>query len=191
MTATADIPKRGVWADPVLLWHSRAMERLARWVGDNVRWLKGQLRRHGRTPEEAEDLIQEAYLRVHEYCERSEVREPEKVLVRAVANLSKNHVRDRGRHPVVDKAVEELSLIDSAPTPEEALAANQNLSHVIRVLDTVDANSRESFLLHRIDGLSYPQIAKQMGVSVSTVEKRIAWTMAVLLDAAGREGAQP
>jgi len=161
------------------------------WVGTNLRWLKGQMRRRGRTREEAEDLIQEAYLRVFEYCERGQVREPEKVLVRTVTHLLMNEDRDRQRHPHVDCALEELLLVDSAPTPEEAVATGQRLKQVVRALGTIEARSREAFLLHRMDGLSYPQIAKQMGVSVSTIEKRIAWTMAVLLDAAGRERDRP
>lgn len=164
------------------------MDRLTTWMGENLRWLKGQLRRRGRTPEEAEDLIQEAWLRVFQYCERGQVREPEKVLVRAVANLAKNEDRARRRHPFVDEAVEELLLADGAPPPDEALAAKQSLRQVLSALATVDARTREAFLLHRMDGLSYPQIARQLGVSVSTVEKRIAWAMAVLLDATARKG---
>jgi RNA polymerase sigma factor (sigma-70 family) len=164
------------------------MDRLTTWIGSNVRWLKGQLRQRGRTREEAEDLIQEAWLRVFEYCERNPVHEPEKVLVRAVANLARNEDRDRRRHPFVEHTIEELTLTDAAPPPDEALAANQRLKHVLQALTTLEAPTREAFLLHRMDGLSYPQIAKQLGVSVSTVEKRIAWAMAVLLDATARKG---
>jgi RNA polymerase sigma factor (sigma-70 family) len=164
------------------------MDRLTTWMASNLRWLKGQLRRRGRTTEEAEDLIQEAWLRVFEYCERGQVREPERVLVRTVSNLMRNEDRHRRRHPYVGQAVEELSLADAAPLPEEVLASRQRLTHVLNALATVDTRTREAFLLHRTDGLSYPQIAKQLGVSVSTVEKRIAWAMAVLLDATARHG---
>lgn len=167
------------------------MERLATWLTANLRWLKSQLRRRGRAPEEAEDLIQEAYLRVVEYCERGQVREPERVLVRAVSNLLLNQERDQRRRPIVSQAIEELSLVDPAPLPEERVMANQRLKHVIRALESVEDRAREAFLLHRVDGLSYPQIARQLGVSVSTVEKRIAWVMAVLMDASRREGKRP
>lgn len=187
------------------------MERLATWLTANLRWLKSQLRRRGRAPEEAEDLIQEAYLRVVEYCERGQVREPERVLVRAVSNLLLNQERDQRRRPIVGQAIEELSLVDPAPLPEERVMANQRLKHVIRALESVEDRAREAFqgarvpgdkgmvedrareafLLHRVDGLSYPQIARQLGVSVSTVEKRIAWVMAVLMDASRREGKRP
>jgi RNA polymerase sigma factor (sigma-70 family) len=167
------------------------MERLATWLTANLRWLKSQLRRRGRAQEEAEDLIQEAYLRVVEYCERGQVREPERVLVRAVSNLLLNQERDQRRRPIVSQAIEELSLVDPAPLPEERVMANQRLKHVIGALESVEDRAREAFLLHRVDGLTYLQIARQLGVSVSTVEKRIAWVMAVLMDASRREGKRP
>ncbi len=132
-------------------------------------------------------MIQEAYLRVFEYCERGQVREPEKVLVRTVANLLMNEDRDLRRHRHAERALESV-VADAAPSPEEAVAAKQKLRYVVNTLETVDPRAREAFLLHRMDGLSYPQIARQMGVSVSTIEKRIAWAMAVLLDATGRDG---
>ncbi len=157
------------------------MDRLTTWLRDNTRWLRAQLRRRGCTHEDAEDLIQQAYLRVFEYCRRGEVREPEKVLVRTVSNLSLNARRDQGRRPMVEGPLEEMLLVDAAPLPDEALAAQERLRQVVSKLESVDPRSREAFLLHRVDGLSYQQIARQMGVSVSTVEKRIARAMAALL----------
>jgi len=157
------------------------MDRLTTWLRDNTRWLRAQLRRRGCTHEDAEDLIQQAYLRVFEYCRRGEVREPEKVLVRTVSNLSLNARRDQGRRPHADASLEELLLVDAAPLPDEAVAVQERLREVVDTLQSVVARCREAFLLHRVDGLSYQQIARQMGVSVSTVEKRIARAMAALL----------
>src|SRR4051812_22135305 len=107
------------------------MDRLTTWVTTNLRWLKGQLAQRGRTREEAEDLIQEAYLRVFEYCEKGRAREPEKVLVRAVMNLSMNEERNRQRHPQSRERPEDLGLIDPTPPPDEVVAAEQKLRAVI------------------------------------------------------------
>ena len=166
------------------------MDRLTIWLTENVRWLKGQLRRDGRTREDAEDLIQEAYLRVYEYCERGEAREPEKVLVRTIMRLSMNERRDQRRHRYLNQLIEDLPLIHPSPLPEEELAAQSSLNLVIRTLETIEPRTREAFLLHRIDGLTYAQIARQMALSVSAIEKHIAWAMAVLLDAAQRKDRQ-
>lgn len=168
------------------------MQILADWLRSNLRWLTRQLMLYGRTREEAEDLIQDAYLRVHQYCERgNEAREPGKVLVRTVMRLSMNHVRDSHDRLHVGQPVEELMLIDPRPPTEEVLTAQQTLSRVIRLLDSIEPRSREAFLLHRVDGLTYIQIARQLGVSVSSVEKHIAWAMAVLIDSMKRNETPP
>lgn len=171
------------------------MDRLAIWLSDNIHWLRAQLRKRGCSHEDSEDLIQQAYLRVIEYCRRVEVREPERFLVRTVSNLTLNARRDQGRRPHTEVPLEELLLIDMAPLPDEALAAQKRLHDVVNALQSVEPRCREAFLLHRVDGLSYQQIARQMGVSVSTVEKRIARTMAVLLalscEAKARPESQP
>ena len=164
------------------------MQQLAIWLVKNIGWLRSQLVRRGRTREEAEDLIQEAYLRVHEYCEHGgEAREPEKVLVRTVMRLSMNERRDSHRHLYVNRSPEQLSYIDPTPPAEEVLVAQEALHRTMRILESLEPRSREALLLHRMDGLTYTQIAKQLGVSISAVEKHIAWAMAVLMDAAAQE----
>jgi len=47
-------------------------------------------RRRGRSHEEAEDLIQEAFLRLHKYCRDSQVRDQEAFPCRTVSNLAIN-----------------------------------------------------------------------------------------------------
>jgi RNA polymerase sigma factor (sigma-70 family) len=168
------------------------MEHLALWLSSNMRWLKSQLMRRGRTCEEAEDLIQEAYLRVHEFCEHGgEAREPEKVLVRTVMRLSMNAVRDHNRHPRTDRSVEELGLIDPAPSAEERLAAEKGLQCISSALDALPVRTREAFLLRRMEGLSYADIAKRLGVSISAVEKHVGRAMSALMEAVARDRGLP
>src|SRR5688572_2363420 len=86
------------------------------------------LRRRGRSREEAEDLIQEAFLRMQAYCnEGGEVREPEAFLVRTVLRLSLNARRDAHRDLYAPQTVEELPIVDLSPAPDEVLAAEQCL----------------------------------------------------------------
>ncbi|MNF12837.1 putative RNA polymerase sigma factor FecI [compost metagenome] len=48
------------------------------------------------------------------------------------------------------------------------------------VIDAMPERRREAFLLHRIENLSYPKIARRMGVSVKAVEKHISSAMVQL-----------
>lgn len=140
------------------------------------------LLRRGCTREEAEDLIQEAFLRMQEYCERGgQVHQPEGFLVRTVLRLSLNARRDQHRELYADRDVEELTfIIDTNPTPDEVLARDQCLERMREALDGVSRRTRDIFLMHRLDGLSYSQIARHMGVSVSAIEKHIASALAAL-----------
>jgi RNA polymerase sigma factor (sigma-70 family) len=145
--------------------------------------MRGVLSRHGREREEIEDLMQDALVRLLEYCERGvEVREPEAVLVRTVQRLAMNRDRDEHSELYSRQPIEELGIVDPSPTPEEVLSGEQCLEELRKTLDAVSRRTREVFFLHRLYGLSYAQIARQMDMPVSTVEKHIARAMTVLLE---------
>lgn len=165
-----------------------ALESLAGWVSQNLRWLKKQLKRSDRSEQDVDDLIQEAILRVAESCERHEVRDSASVMVRAVTRLSINDCRDRRRHPYEPDTIEELDkviqLVDPSPLPEDVVALEQAWDLVAGILETLDERTRRAFILNRVHGLKYHEVARQLGVSLSTVEKDITWVMALLVDAA-------
>jgi RNA polymerase sigma-70 factor (ECF subfamily) len=140
------------------------------------------LLRRGRTSEEAEDLIQEAFLKMQEYCQRGEkIHKPEGFLVRTVLRLASNARRDAHRELYCEQQVEELTLlIDTNPTPDEVLAAQERLEIMRRALDAVNPRTREVFFMQRIDGLSYAEIAERAHLSISAVEKHIAKALVIL-----------
>ena len=153
------------------------------------RRLRLLLLRRGRTREEAEDLIQDAFLKMQEYCERGgQVRQPEGFLVRTVLRLAANARRDAHRNLYCEEPVENLTLIvDTTPTPDEVLAGDQCLERMRDALDAVSRRTRDVFFMQRLDGLSYAQIAQRLGVSISAVEKHIASALAILADANQQE----
>jgi RNA polymerase sigma-70 factor (ECF subfamily) len=149
------------------------------------RRLRLLLLRRGRTREEAEDLIQDAFLKMQEYCERGgQVRQPEGFLVRTVLRLAANARRDAHRNLYCEEPVENLTLIvDTTPTPDEVLAGDQCLERMRDALDAASRRTRDVFFMQRLDGLSYAQIAQRLGVSISAVEKHIASALVILADA--------
>ena len=153
------------------------------------RRLRMLLLRRGRTREEAEDLIQDAFLKMQEYCERGgQVRQPEGFLVRTVLRLAANARRDAHRNLYCEEPVENLTLIvDTTPTPDEVLAGDQCLERMRDALDAVSRRTRDVFFMQRLDGLSYAQIAQRLGVSISAVEKHIASALAILAEANQQE----
>lgn len=164
-------------------WHLAGVD----WLMTHFRRLETLLKRRGRTREEAEDLIQEAFLRVKVYCDQGgEVKAPEAFLVRTVLNLARDARALEHRELYVSEPVETLHIRDYAPTPDEFLAAEDRLKELERTLDAINPRTREVFFMHRLDGLSYAQIADHFDVSVSAIEKHVAKAMAALGRQLGR-----
>jgi len=142
-------------------------------------------RRNGRSPEDAEDLIQEAFLRLHEYCLTTEVVNEEAFLARTVFNLSVTKYRRDRFVAYVGQSVEELEpgidLSEGMPGPERIVSAQQRLNQISSALGSVSERTREIFLAHRA-GYSYEEIATDLKISHRTVQKHIARAMFILLN---------
>lgn len=153
----------------------RAVDRIA----NSFRRLYQLLKRRGWKQHDAEDVIQDAFVRMQRYCnEGGEVRNTEAFLVRTVLNLSSN-ARTRARQVlyVEEVAPESALLLGLAASIEDELAAEQRLTQVVALVDAMPSRTREIFLLHYVDEYTYPQISKQLGISVSAVEKHMARAM--------------
>ncbi|MBO9645586.1 MAG: sigma-70 family RNA polymerase sigma factor [Pseudacidovorax sp.] len=133
----------------------------------------------------AADLAQESYARLLAAQEGGQtIRDPRALLYRAARNLlvdqhRRAEVRGEGapapageETPVLEGLVGPSSL-----EPETILASRQGLSAVLATIDRLPPRCREAFILYRFDGLSYAEIAEQMGISVRTVEMQLQIAM--------------
>ena len=148
-------------------------------------------RRRGRSQEEAEDLIQEAFLRLHEYCRKTEVRDEEAFLVRTVSNLAINEYRHEQVINFARETVEELEqtvgLSEPGPGPERICAAQQRLEEIAKTLGAVSERTCQIFLAQRA-GYSYEEIAADLGITPRTVQKHVARAMFLLIGMRMKEG---
>jgi RNA polymerase sigma factor (sigma-70 family) len=140
------------------------------------------LRRKGRSREDAEDLIQEAMLRLHMYT-HSVVHDKEAFLRRAVHNLAIDQIRrDRSglrREVPIEEVDRENPLIALGPSPDRVLDSQQRLDELVACLDAVNSRTREIYVAHRL-GYCYAEIADTMGVSKTTVKRHVARALAVV-----------
>ena len=131
---------------------------------------------------DAEDLAHVAVLRTLERGAHG-IANPEAFLVKAAVNQAWDEHR-RARHPAAplpfDPAV--YFLRDPGPLPEEALQARERLTRVRSGLSQLSPRTREIFLMHRLDGLKYLEIAGMRSISVSAVEKHVARAMQFLAE---------
>jgi RNA polymerase sigma-70 factor (ECF subfamily) len=144
--------------------------------------LRAVLRRKGRSREDAEDLVQDALLKYALHGGRSAVRDPEAFIARTAFNQAIDQARRGRRAPFSSSPLEAFDLIDPTPSAEDQAAARAGVLRLEEGLAALGAQTRDIVLAQRLDGLSYAQIARRHGLSISAVEKRLARGMLFLQD---------
>lgn len=141
--------------------------------------------RRGRTVHEAEDMVQEAWVRMACQSGREGPANPEAYLMRTAINLSIDAHRSRSVQGE-EVAMDDLVLVDVAPGVEAYLLGKERLARLSVCLSRLPARSRQILVAHRLDGRSYSDIARELDISVTAVEKHV--TKATLLLTACMEG---
>jgi RNA polymerase sigma factor (sigma-70 family) len=125
-------------------------------------------------PHEVIDMVHETFRKLLGAANDRDVRfdNPEAYLTRVADNL----VRDRARS-LAQRASERSEPFDETqlggPDPHQQLEHRDTLKRIETALTTLKPKTREIFLMHRSDGLSYAEIADAMGMSVKGVEKQM------------------
>jgi RNA polymerase sigma-70 factor (ECF subfamily) len=139
--------------------------------------------------ERAEDIVQEAFMRLHAQFE--DVREPKKWLYRTVHNLALNHLRDSGKIVSLDlkgDAGETIDTTDPQPLPDEQIARLEGIGLVRLSLETLDKRSRQLVQLKFNEGLSYKEIARRTGLTVSHVGYLLHHAIKAVADELAKNG---
>jgi RNA polymerase sigma factor (sigma-70 family) len=142
---------------------------------------------------QAEDLVQDALLRVIRASEGEVIEHPESYVFKVAANLLKDSRRHAVRHPtVVGAAVEEEAgseveeaLIDER-SPERVLDGETSLAEVLRALGELSELTRNVFVLFRLEHMKQKDIAALYGIAQSTVEKHVMRAVLHLARRCGR-----
>lgn len=126
------------------------------------RWLNRAVRKRFGA-QDADDLVQETWLRIAPYQARGEVEHPKSLLLRIATNLvveEGRRAQRRQRH-----AAEAMGWTETPSQAETVLIKQLVLG--------LPQPERDIFLLSRFEGLTNEQIAGRLGVSVKTIERRI------------------
>ncbi len=122
--------------------------------------------------ETAADLVQDTYVRLLRLGEEQVVEQPRALLHRIAANLAIDHLRkEKSSAQAFDGMDAALTVPSQAPSPERELLAKQRLRLCLQAIEQLPPRSREAFVLCRVYGHSYQEIALRMNISESGVEK--------------------
>jgi RNA polymerase sigma-70 factor (ECF subfamily) len=128
--------------------------------------------------EDANDLAQEAFLRMHKFQQSKDLENARAFLYRTANNLVIDQLRRARVHDryMSSEMLPEHSDEDEdkfAPSAERTVSAEEELDRIYEIVDRMPVKVRRAFLLHRGKDMSYSEIATEMNVSTSMVEKYI------------------
>ncbi len=127
-------------------------------------------------PDDAGDLSQEAFVRVHKHLRRFDQNYPFKVwLFHILTNLCKNHLRQRRtQEKVVDCTDNEWTLtIPDHRDPELALSKTELQAQVWGAIRQLPEKFREIIILSHFQEMSYDQMAKVLEIPRGSVMSRL------------------
>lgn len=131
-------------------------------------WLCTRLRRHLGASPSVEDIAAETFVKLLESPGLTPIREPRALLTTIAHRLIYQLWR---RRDLERRHFDQLPPVDPAggPSPEDLAQFSQTLKRLDRTLDRLPGKVRATFLLSRVDGLTYPQIAAELGISQRSV----------------------
>lgn len=173
MTQQSDIVNALAVAEDERRADAAAAEALGELYRRYAGWLRALLRR--RYGADADDLVQETYIRIAPYHATQEIRHPQALLMRIASNLARNQLRRESNGRRLNALlVEERIHVGHAVAPDqfEALLFKQIVLELPMIY-------RDVMILSRFSGLTNDEIARSLGLSIKTVEWRISRAVAL------------
>jgi RNA polymerase sigma-70 factor (ECF subfamily) len=131
----------------------------------------------------AEDLVQEAFIRVHRHLPRfDQTRQFSTWIYTIASNLAKNELRNRSRSPLLHAqltgtATEEgrpgVQIEDWTTRPDEVYRRRYLSDSIKRCVRGLSEPHREVFVMRELEGRSYEEIAELTETNLGTVKSRL------------------
>lgn len=135
-------------------------------------------------PGDVEDIVQETYVRLFQAAQRQPIRHPKSFMLKVARNLALSHVAgaDAMNHLANDRLPgdeeSESGQLQggevATESPEELAQAQEEFLIFCRAIRELPVKCQRAFLLRKVYSLSQRQVARELGISESTVEKHIA-----------------
>jgi RNA polymerase sigma-70 factor, ECF subfamily len=147
--------------EDVLLPHLNAAYNLARWITEH--------------DQDAEDLVQEAYLRALKSFDGFHGGDGRPWLLAIVRNTCYTWLRQKASNKLTTPFDEEIhNPQGEAPSPETLLLQRAESELIKKALQELALEFREVLIMRELEGLSYKQIASVAGIPIGTVMSRLA-----------------
>jgi RNA polymerase sigma-70 factor (ECF subfamily) len=134
-----------------------------------------------RSSSEADDLVQDVFVRLSRLDASMDIHNPEAFIFRTAVNLLRDRARRRkARRETAEFDALGFELSDEEPGIERVLEARAELSEVITALKGLSERTRNIFILRRLELVKVAEIAMFYGISISAAEHHITKAQAHL-----------
>lgn len=127
---------------------------------------------------DAEDLLHDVFLAMYARRPATAVGNVQAYLFTSARHALYKYVRHAAQTQIQSEIPETA---DDAPLQDRDLFGRIELDHVLRAVIELPPRTKSIFIMHRFENLSYPDIARHLGISVSAVEKHIMSALRQLL----------
>lgn len=117
-----------------------------------------------KSTQEAKEVAQEAYVRMLQLDAPDGVSYLQAYLFKTASNLAADRLKSAARRGRIDQ-LDFFGEVDSAPSPEDGVAARQEIDRVLEIIEELPAKCRYAFVMHRFHQHSLPEIARMMSLS--------------------------
>ena len=154
-------PEKIVRFEEQMMPHLAAAHSMARWMARN--------------PEDAHDIVQEAFIRAIRFFDGFRGENAKAWLLSIVRNTGYTWLRRHRAHnfdAVVDD--ETFEAPDSAPGPEAQMAQSAHQELIRKAMEAIPLEFREIVILRDLEGFSYKEIVELTGLPMGTVMSRLS-----------------
>lgn len=121
--------------------------------------------------DQADDITQEAFIKLWQNCDAVPIEKAKSYIYIIANNNSLNEIAHQ--KVVLEYEKNFTSLNKTNETPEFILEEKQFKIKLLKSIENLNETQRVAFLMHRIDGKKYSEIAEELNISIKAVEKRI------------------
>lgn len=133
-------------------------------------------------PQLAADLVQESFVRLAEQQDKQVIHNVPGFLYQVASNLLMDYFRQNTRQKTDSTAPELMNqMLDEQMDISDRIVVNEELQQLQQALQELPVRTQQIFKLARLDGLTYQEVADQLQVSESTVQKHLASALAYLM----------
>ena len=160
--------------------HEPAQSDFARLYRATIAPLRRYLTRFLGDPNEAQDIAHDAYLRVYPKDGKAAPDNPQAFLYTTARNLAINRLKRRKIAPFNSQDAHVDTASSPLPGVVQQVMARQEFSQLEAAIAELPPGCRAVLLLRKVELLSHQEIADQLGISISTVEKQHARALRLL-----------